>query len=483
MSFDPSALQDIQPPDIVGGIAKGFQLKDMVDSQQLNALKLNKEKATLADDEKAKGILSGSKLNTAEGLAEAQEKLTKAGLPGKAMELRKYGQSVESGELELQLKKVELHSAAQDIIAKNVDGIWSQAKAMKDAKTPDGRPKYTDASIDAWIQGQLPLALSSVQSDSGLPDPVKKTALQGMQQFLAQSQGKVTFDMLTQVEQTSKQGAARLTAMREDLKAQTGVKREEAFERNINSEIAAREKAGGGRKAPAGFEWDPDKPDELRPIKGGPKDPNSKPWSGREKVFSERIVTSANEAARAISNITELPIGASAGVFGVGSSPGHGILASGRDSLRNKLTSQDAQDYNTMLSGVRRNLATIESVGLAPSGALTEGFSSLELRAGDSQLTKLRKLAEMRQIVDAGLEVQLADPAIPDSIKDIMHKVLDKVKTSVPYTQSDVTALQRAQLKNPDTTLQQLIKSEGLGGTEGDKTHPPDVQALLDKYK
>lgn len=233
MSFDPSVISDIgsSGPDITGSIAKGFQLKDMVDTQQLNQLKLGQAKATFADDQKAKSILSSSKLNTPEGLAEAQEKLTRAGQPDKAMELRKYAQKIESGELDNERQKVELHTAAQDIIAGSVDKIWTQAKAMKDQKTPDGRPKYTDASIDAWIQGQLPLTVSSIQSDSGLPDPVKKTALGGINQFLAQSQGKVTFDMLTQVEQSSKQGHERLKAMRDDLVAQTGARKADVADR------------------------------------------------------------------------------------------------------------------------------------------------------------------------------------------------------------------------------------------------------------
>lgn len=283
--------------------------------------------------------------------------------------------------------------------------------------------------------------------------------------------------------------------------ADTAARRAETAERQgaVRDEIMLRsltdkeKKPASGGKAPAGFEWDPDKPDTLRPILGGPKDPNSRPWSGREKVFSERIVTSANEAARAISNITELPVGASSGFFGVGSSPGHSMFSSGKDALRNKMSSQDVQDYNTMLAGVKRNLATIETTGLTPSGALTEGFASLELRDGDTNLTKLRKLAEMRQIVDAGLEVQLQDPAIPDSIKGVMGKVLDKVKTAVPYTQSDVTALEKGQQANPNLTFAQLMKDKGLdkGAPKSDdkkpaaakSDHPEDIQAILNKYK
>lgn len=268
-----------------------------------------------------------------------------------------------------------------------------------------------------------------------------------------------------------------LSGTRAQSVAELGIRKEDTAERRLDEtvkqdrtrdEIMLRaledkeKKPAAGSKAPAGFEWDPDNKDQLRPIKGGPKDPNSKPWSGREKIFSERIVTSADEATRAITNITELPVGASSGFLGVGASDGHSMFSSGKAALMNRMAPQSVQDYNTMLAGVKRNLATIESVGLAPSGALTEGFGSLELRDGDTEITRMRKLAEMRQVVDAGLEPQLADEAIPDTIKNLMKNIQTKLQKAVPYTQSDVTALQRAQEKDPKMTLEQLIKSKGL---------------------
>jgi hypothetical protein len=228
-----------------------------------------------------------------------------------------------------------------------------------------------------------------------------------------------------------------------------------------------------GGKAPAGFEWDPMKPDELRPIKGGPKDPDSKkPWTGREKVYTERILGSANQAATAIQNITELPVGASTGMLGIGGHAGSSLFGASFGALKNSMSSQETQDYNVMLAGVKRNLAAIETMGLAPAGALTESMGSLEMRPGDTHMTKLRKLAEMRQIVEKGMDVPLADPAIPPEIKALANKVVDTVTKAVPYTQQDVTKLQRAGEKNPRMTLEELIKKQGLDQGElkkGDK--------------
>jgi len=482
MAFDPSVISDIgaSGPDLVGSMAKGFQLKDMVDTSQLNQLKLNSLKSEQADDQKAKSILSKSNLQTSEGLAKAQEELNKAGLAGKSMELRKYSQAVQSGDLDNKIKMVELHSAAVDVQAGAIDKLWTQASAMKNEKTPDGRPKYTDAAINAFIQGQVPLHVQDIQN-AQLPPEVKQEALGSINKFLGSGQ-PLTFDALNQMEQASKQGQAHIKSIRDDLLKQSGAdldkRRENAYERNVNSEISARERSGAGKKAPAGFEWDPEKPDELRPIKGGPKDPNSKPWSGREKVYAERIMGSAREAAADLQNVVELPVGASTGMLGIGGHSGSSIIGTSFGALKNEMSSQEVQDYNVMISGIQRNLSAIESMGLAPSGSLTNQMESVVIKPGDSQLTKLRRLAQTKQIIEKGLDTPLSDPAIPDVMKDAMRETVANVTKAVPFTQHDITELERRAQKNPKATLQDVMKKDGLSGGPTKISSDADYDAL-----
>lgn len=223
-----------------------------------------------------------------------------------------------------------------------------------------------------------------------------------------------------------------------------------------------------GGQAPAGYKVNPD--GTMSFIPGGPADPN-KPqptnFSGREAQMFQRVVSSANEAAQTIKNITELPEGASTGWLGVGASPGTGILASAKGVLTNKLASQDVQDFNTMLPGLGRSLATIGTAGLAPPGSLTEGFDKLQLREGDTGYTKLRKLAEYRQIVEKGLETNLDNPRIPKEQKDVVRRIIAVTREAVPFTHSDITQLQRRQQQNPDLTLQDIIEQNGLGKSSG----------------
>jgi hypothetical protein len=456
MAFDPSVISQIPDsgPNPVEARAQGFKLADLINTEQLNKLRLNQVQTEQSDQLKMKETLKPFDLSKPEEITKAAQALSKAGLPQQAMKLMGTAQEYQTGQADAALKQLQVAKGQNNIIAGALDDVYGQLQKLQEA---GATPEMLDLRA-AQLGGDAIKRLRQQQ-------PEFSTFLDRF----ASDPKNLTFGGIKQAENASNVHQQKL----KDMIAERGVKVKEASEEEKERHDRAMEsRTTPGGKAPAGFEWDPDKPDTLRPIAGGPKDPNSKPWSGREKVFSERIVTSANEASRAIKNITELPIGASAGFLGVGKSPGESLFTATKDSLRNSLSSQETQDYNTMLAGVRRNLATIESVGLAPSGSLTEGFASLELRQGDTQLTKLRKLAEMRQIVDAGLEVQLADPAIPDTIKNVMHKVLASVQEAVPYTQHDVTVLQRSQENNPDMTLQQLIKGKGLGASSAAPVKP-----------
>lgn len=223
-----------------------------------------------------------------------------------------------------------------------------------------------------------------------------------------------------------------------------------------------------GNTPPSGYRLSTTTPGTYEYIPGGPADPN-KPqptnFSGREAQMFQRVLSSASEANAAIQNIMELPMGASSGVFGVGASPGTGMLASAKGVLTNKLSSQETQDYESMMPGLGRSLSTIETAGLAPNGALTGQMGKLDLREGDTGYTKLRKMAEYRQIVVKGIETNLDNPRIPKEQKDVVRRIISEVKATIPFTHHDITELQRRQLKNPDLTIAQLVQGQGLGAS------------------
>jgi len=65
-----------------------------------------------------------------------------------------------------------------------------------------------------------------------------------------------------------------------------------------------------------------------------------------------------------------------------------------------------------MSAGIQRGLAAIESAGLAPRRSLTPHDGCVVVQGRHSQLTKMQKLAQTRQIIDAGMETMLTNPRI-----------------------------------------------------------------------
>ncbi|MBF9666383.1 hypothetical protein IAI38_11655, partial [Streptococcus pseudopneumoniae] len=86
-----------------------------------------------------------------------------------------------------------------------------------------------------------------------------------------------------------------------------------------------------------------------------------------------------------------------------------GILDATKEVLANKLTSQEVQSYNVMSTGFQRALASIEAAGLMPTGQLTHQMDAVIFKEGDTNFTKLQKLAQTRQIVEEGLETALSN--------------------------------------------------------------------------
>ena len=211
---------------------------------------------------------------------------------------------------------------------------------------------------------------------------------------------------------------------------------------------------------------------------GGDYARNNSPMGARNEVYFKRIATAATEASQAAANIMELPASSSSGIFaGRGQSPG--LMGAAKETLANALTSQDVQSYNSMVPGISRSLSTIEASGLAPPGSFTSSMDSLTLKEGDSEITKMRKMAEVRQIVEKGMVPSLVDPKIPEVQKDQIRGVIAQIQTAIPFTHHDITMLDRS--TTPGQTMSDLVAAKGLGGN-GTASSPANNRPPLSSF-
>lgn len=212
---------------------------------------------------------------------------------------------------------------------------------------------------------------------------------------------------------------------------------------------------------------------EFVPTGTDPNKPGAGGMGNRAEVYYKRLAAATDMATAASENIMQLPSSSSTGLFG-GRHQGGSLMAAAKEVLTNSLTSQEVQDYNVMATGIARNLSAIETQGLAPTGSFTKSLDSVLLKEGDTYYTKLRKMAEIRQIVTEGMKANMADPKIPAQQKGALQESLDRLAKAIPFTHSDITKLQSGK---GTTTLADVMRQKGLGG--GKTEDAPEAPSIL----
>lgn len=232
MAFDASVIGSIgKDTPSYGGIMKdALTLKDLINTDQVNKLDLNRKLKDQSDQEKKKQILSGQDISSSEGLSKAAEALNKGGFTEDAKDLIKLGQQVQSGDLAKQRMQLEMADKQQDMIAGALDSVLANADRLRQSGS-------SDAMINATIQRDL-MAQADQLKNQTLPNgqPVLN-----QQMLQAISTGQMTYDRLKSLEMQSNRGQELIKTRLQETRALTDQKRADTQERNIDSEIKTRE--------------------------------------------------------------------------------------------------------------------------------------------------------------------------------------------------------------------------------------------------
>ena len=167
--------------------------------------------------------------------------------------------------------------------------------------------------------------------------------------------------------------------------------------------------------------------------------------SGREARYADTLQIAANEAQTSIHNLMTMPITVTAGIFGSehGGSKGD-LFGAPIAALKNKMTTSDVQRYNSEISNVGKYYSTMLTGGMvtgatkAASDQFTEQF---RIKEGDTESTKLQKLAQMRQTFEKVVDVKLKSRATPPEQMPLWNEMLANVRRDIPITVEDVNKL------------------------------------------
>ncbi len=211
----------------------------------------------------------------------------------------------------------------------------------------------------------------------------------------------------------------------------------------------------------------------TNPATGKPFDTSNGSGQGRTQMMIGRTVGGADMASNDIQNLARQPLSSSVGLF----TENHPttILGATAKALTNELTPQDTQSFRVLSGGLARNLSGIEALGNLPPGSLTNQLNEvLQFQKGDTNLTKMQKLAQIKQIALGGLDT-ISSMQLTKAQKDKISQITNRFNKAVPYTNGDLQDLIDQQKTNPNLTLKDVLDAPAPNGAK-----ESDIKAVMD---
>jgi hypothetical protein len=453
MPFDPSVISTIGPaamPDIAGAQTKAFQLKDLMQEGQLHALQLKDYQTEQADRAKVKEILSkAGPIDSQTKVNEVTEQIGKVNRD-LAMKFHQQASQAKNEDLDIQIKQSQVQATQLNSVLTLTTPLANQLQ-QAGWKSGESHPQ-----LDAVVAQKIPqIAQQMKQQHPELSQAIDQ---------LVANPNNMTADAFMNMWNGTTQAKEQLARQKTEweirnLKSETADRGKKVVTtESTTTDLEGKEvtktphisivDVGTGKVTDTGAEAAP---------KGG-----AAAGGGRDAVYTSRIISAGEEALGDAKNVMEMPLGSNVGWLTSKKGEGGGIMASVRGGLANKLTSQDAQNYGVISAGLQRNLAAIETAGLATPGSLTHQMDAVIIQPGDSNETAMRKLAQTRQIVENGLKNVLNKPTVNPEQKKEVKAIIDGLKEAIPFTQHDITEWKSKGKRTQ--SFDDYAKSKGLGG-------------------
>ena len=217
------------------------------------------------------------------------------------------------------------------------------------------------------------------------------------------------------------------------------------------------------------------------PIKAG--EPLRPKMSSADIMRSQRTINAGNSTISVLETIKEMPIGTSMGAL-PNLTTKDGMTAAIRNYAGRAITSDSEDQLNTVFKGLGRDLAAVETGGLATG--LTDLSKSLEsglgINPGQATPDKVAmKLADVKRIVIEHLQPQIDSKTLTPAQTESAKQIIAKIDNIIPYSTTDVAiATRKAQSGGKQTTG---AAAEAAVKGKPDTAHPTDIQDILNKYK
>jgi len=158
MDFDPTVIANIggQGADMAGATARGYQLSDIVDKQQIGRMQLNAEKQSQTDLQTLRSLSSKHDLSTPEGQAAFSGEAIKIN-PEMGIKLQKQFSELQSGQAEQTKNQYEILTKQHEMYGSALEPLYLQGQQMRQAGASQDQ-------IDAALLGPASDALKMLGS-------------------------------------------------------------------------------------------------------------------------------------------------------------------------------------------------------------------------------------------------------------------------------------------------------------------------------
>ena len=167
--------------------------------------------------------------------------------------------------------------------------------------------------------------------------------------------------------------------------------------------------------------------------------------ASQQQAITQRAVNALGGVASAMETIVELPQGSTTGWL-PNLQTKDGMLNAVRNQLGRKISPVDADLMNTAFTGIGRNLASIESSGLA-SGLSTlanQMEKGTYINAGvDDPYKVAMKLADIKRIATENIQPSIDSGLMTDKQAKTAQDLVNRIDKIVPYNTRDVAIAYR----------------------------------------
>ena len=219
---------------------------------------------------------------------------------------------------------------------------------------------------------------------------------------------------------------------------------------------------------------------EVRREAGG-KEGDAK--KSKDFYIQQRQVQAGNLALGAVETFNEFASGTTTGILSSMTTK-DGMTNAVRNKFVRGMAPTEQRQMQTMFKGLGRNLATIEASGMAQG--LTTIAKQMEdgvyITAGDDAYSTAMKMAEIRRIVEHGIDTNIRSGVFSGDQKEEAQRIVDGFKKAIPYTTIDVA---RASRKEGAKTLGETSEEKVVGKKGGFDLSKlsPDQQSALPQIK